>query len=297
MKVLVTGGSGLVGTALRKLRPEWTYVGSTDYGTLTSERNVERMFEAVGELDAVVHLAANVGGMFKNMNKRLEMYQDNILMNTLVLREAVHHNVPRVVTMLSTCIFPDGVDLLDPDKLHVGPPHPSNEGYAYAKRVAEVHGRIIRETTNTSVTALVPTNVYGPHDNFSLEDGHVVPSLIHRAWIAAREGTSLRVKGSGKALRQFIHADDLARIIVWSVENKDAPPMVVCCTTQECSIRRVATIIGHEFGVPVEFVGGPDGQLRKRALPGPGDFPQPTVSLEEGLHDTIEWFKKNPCTK
>jgi GDP-L-fucose synthase len=294
MKVLVTGGSGLVGSAVRKLRPDWTYVDSKTHGSLTHEANVETMFRSTGTIDAVVHLAANVGGMFKNMNKRQEMYEDNILMNTLVLREAVRYNVPRVVTMLSTCIFPD--DTSDPElvpvMLHMGPPHPSNEGYAYAKRVSEVHGRIIRETTGTHVTSLIPTNVYGPHDTFSLEDGHVVPALIHRAWIAVKEGTALCVKGTGRALRQFIHADDLARIVVWAVEHPvHPPPMIVCCQTKEYSIRQLATMIAGEYGIPVEFVGGPDGQMRKYAKPGPGAFPQPEKELEVGLRETIEWFK------
>ena len=293
MKVLVTGGSGLVGSAVKKLRPNWTYVDSTTYGTLTREANVEEMF-GDGPFDAVVHLAANVGGMFKNMNKRQEMYEDNVLMNTLVLREAVRHKVPRVVTMLSTCIFPDDMPEpeLVPAMLHKGPPHPSNEGYAYAKRVSEVHGRIIRETTGTHVTSLIPTNVYGPHDNFSLEDGHVVPALIHRAWLAAKEGKPLQVKGTGKALRQFIHADDLARIIVWAIESETPPPpMVVCCNEQEYSIGHVAQLIADQYGIQTEFVGGPDGQMRKFAKPGPGYFPRPWKDLETGLKETIDWFK------
>ena len=294
MKMLVTGGSGLVGSAVKKLRPDWTYVDSKTYGSLTCEANVTELYTAVGPVDAVVHLAANVGGMFKNMNKRQEMFEDNVLMNTLVLREAARRKVPRVVTMLSTCIFPDDTSEpeLVPAMLHMGPPHPSNEGYAYAKRVSEVHARIIRETTGTHVTSLIPTNVYGPHDNFSLEDGHVVPALIHRAWIAARDGKTLQVKGTGRALRQFIHADDLARIVVWAVESPEKPPpMIVCCNEQEYSIRKLAKTIAGEYGIPIEFVGGPDGQMRKFAKPGPGEFPQPEKDLKTGLRETIEWFK------
>lgn len=293
MKVLVTGGSGLVGRAVQKIRPEWTYVNSKTYGSLTSEENVKKMFDA-DQYDAVVHLAANVGGMFKNMNKRQEMYEDNVLMNTFVVREAARRKVPRVVTMLSTCIFPDETSEpeLVPAMLHMGPPHPSNEGYAYAKRVSEVHSRIIRETTETYVTSLIPTNVYGPHDNFSLEDGHVVPALIHRAWIAKNEGKPLQVKGTGRALRQFIHSDDLAKTVVWAVETPEAPPpMIVCCNEKEYSIRQLATTIANIYGIEIEFVGGPDGQMRKFAKPGPGEFPRPTKTLEDGLFETISWFK------
>jgi GDP-L-fucose synthase len=231
------------------------------------------------------------------MNKRAEMYEDNILMNTHVVSYAAKHKVPRVLTMLSTCIFPDGLKELRPSDLHTGPPHPSNEGYAYAKRVCEVHSRIIRETTDTWTTCIIPTNIYGPNDNFSIEDGHVVPALIHKAHIAKQNGERLQVRGTGVAKRQFIHSSDLARIIAWAVETPaDPPPIIVCCAEEEYTIGHVAKVIAEATGVDIEFVPGADGQMRKTAIPGPGDFPAPKVSLEEGLKTTVEWFKsaQNP---
>jgi GDP-L-fucose synthase len=293
MRVLVTGGTGLVGSALREIRPDWIYVNSKTYGSLTSLENVKKMFDDVNP-DVVIHLAANVGGLFKNMNKRLEMFEDNVRINTNVLSEAAARGVKRVINMLSTCIFPDGLaEPLSPEALHLGPPHPSNEGYAHAKRISEVHSRIIRETTKTWVTCLIPTNIYGPHDNFSLEDGHVVPSLIHRAALAKKSGTSLQVKGTGVALRQFIFSEDLAKIIVWAVElTEDPPPMIVCASEKEYSIREVAEIVAVNNHIELEFIGGPDGQTRKKAVPGPGSIPIPTMPLHEGLRRTIEWFNK-----
>jgi len=293
MKVLVTGGTGLVGSALKEIRPDWTYVSSKTYGSLTSLENVKRMFDDVNP-DVVVHLAANVGGLFKNMHKRLEMFEDNIRINTNVMSEAARHGVKRVINMLSTCIFPDGLsEPLRPEALHTGPPHPSHEGYAYAKRISEVHARIIRETTGTWVTCLVPTNIYGPYDNFSLEDGHVVPALIHRAALAKKNRVKLQVRGTGTALRQFIFSGDLAKIIAWAVESSDRPPpIVVCCQDTEYSVGYVAHTIAKINGIELEFIGGPDGQMRKKAVPGPGAVPLPSVSLEEGLLSTINWFNK-----
>lgn len=294
MKTIVTGGGGLVGMAIRQQRPDWIYIDSKTYGSLAEIQNVKRMFDETNP-DMVVHLAANVGGLFKNMIKRREMYEDNIKINTNVLSEAANRGVKRVVNMLSTCIFPDGLETpLTPDDLHTGPPHPSNEGYAYAKRASEVHSRIIRETTSTWVTCLIPTNIYGPNDNFSLEDGHVVPSLIHRAWIAKQNGAALQVRGTGVATRQFIHCYDLARIVVWAIEApENPPPMVVCCHEKEWSIASIAKMIADAVGVDIEFVPGADGQMRKTAVPGPGDFPAPQVPLEDGLIDTVKWFNSS----
>jgi GDP-L-fucose synthase len=298
MKVLVTGGSGLVGSAIKELRPDWIYVGSKEFGSLVSESNVCKMFDSVGQLDAVVHLAANVGGLFKNMNKRLEMYEDNIFMNTHVLSQAVKHNVPRVLTMLSTCVFPDGLKELRACDLHKGPPHPSNEGYAHAKRICEVHSRIVRETTNTWTTCIIPTNIYGPNDNFSLEDGHVVPALIHKAWLAKKNGEPLKVFGTGKAMRQFIHSRDIARIIVWAVElSENPPPEIVCTHWKEVSIGEVAQMIADATGCSgIEYIGGPDGQMNKKAIPGPGNFPVPNTLLEDGIRETVEWFDRVKMT-
>lgn len=297
MRVIVTGGTGLIGKALRDLRPDWSYIDSKTYGSLTEIENVRTLFTE--RPDVVVHLAANVGGLFKNMNKRLEMFEDNIRMNTNVLSEAAKSGTGRVIMMLSTCIFPDGLDeALTPTLLHKGPPHPSNEGYAHAKRASEVHARIVNETTNTHVTCLVPTNVYGPYDNFSLDDGHVIPALIHRAALAKKNGVKLQVRGSGIARRQFIHSSDLARIIVWAVESPEAPPpMVVCCIEEEYTIGHVARVIAEAIGVEIEFVPGSDGQLCKTAAAGPGNFPPPQITLEAGLVETVKWFINSIETK
>jgi GDP-L-fucose synthase len=286
VKVLVTGGTGLVGKSLQKLRPDWVYISSNTYGTLTELNNVKTMFNDV-KPDVVIHLAANVGGIFKNINKRLDMFEDNIKINTNVLSEAANRGVKRVINMLSTCIFPDGLnEPLTPSVIHKGPPHFSNEGYAYAKRVSEVHSRIIRETTNTWVTCLIPTNIYGPDDNFSTENGHVIPALISKA---ANE-TPLVVRGSGIAKRQFIHSSDLAKIVVWAAElTTNPPPMVVCCSEKEYTISEVAHMISNN----VVFISGEDGQLSKKAVPGPGDFPQPSISLEDGIKMTISSYQNS----
>ena len=113
------------------------------------------------------------------------MYEDNLLMNTLMLKYACIFKLKKCVVILSTCIFPDKVTYpVTEDQLHNGAPHPSNEGYAYAKRMAEVHGRILTEQHGIDVVCLCPTNLYGAYDNFNLKDSHVIPGLIHKCYLA-----------------------------------------------------------------------------------------------------------------
>ena len=283
MKVLVTGGSGLCGKALQRIRPDWIYVDSKTYGSLTKLENVQKMF-ADTKPDVVIHLAANVGGILKNMNNMEAMFEDNILMNTFVLGEAARSGVSKIVNILSTCIFPDDPTLvLTPDVIHAGPAHPSNAGYAYAKRMSYFHSQILP----IKVVNLIPTNLYGPHDNFSLETSHVIPALIHKA-----SDGELKVMGTGRALRQFLYVDDFARALVWAVEESEAAPKgIICAPKEEHSIKSLAEIIGRAFGLEPAFVDGPDGQLRKYAVP--GDFPEPQVSLEEGIASTVAWFREN----
>jgi GDP-L-fucose synthase len=119
--------------------------------------------------------------------------------------------------MTSTCVFPDKIAYpITEDQIHDGPPHSSNEGYAYAKRMVEVLSRCYNEQHGRNYITVVPTNVFGPYDNYSIEDGHVAPGLMHKCYLAKQNGTDLTIWGSGKPLRQFIFSRDLAELVVWS---------------------------------------------------------------------------------
>jgi GDP-L-fucose synthase len=241
--------------------------------------------------DVVIHLAAKVGGILLNMNNQMAMYEDNILMNTYVLGEAARAGVSKVINILSTCIFPDNPQLImTPELLHSGPPAETNAGYAYAKRMAHFHSELITKNTKTKVINLIPTNLYGPNDNFSGESGHVIPSLIRKA----AAGT-LSVMGSGSPLRQFMHVDDFARIMTWAVETSDVPLTFVCAPEEEYTIKYIAELIGKEYGLEAVFEPGPDGQYRKYSVPGPGDFPRPQIGIQSGLRDTIIFYNNIVC--
>jgi GDP-L-fucose synthase len=259
------------------------------YGSLTILENVKKMYEEI-KPDVVVHLAAKVGGILLNMNNQMAMYEENILINTYVLGEAVRTGVSKVINILSTCIFPDNPSItMTPELLHAGPPAATNAGYAYAKRMSHFQAELINKSTDTRVINLIPTNLYGPNDNFSEESGHVIPSLIRKA----SSGT-LRVMGSGKPLRQFMHVDDFARIVIWAVETNDnVPDAFVCASGEEYSIKHIAELIGREFGLQPIFEAGPDGQTRKYSEPGPGNFPRPEIGIETGIRDTIAFFVQN----
>ena len=145
------------------------------------------------------------------------MMVENIAINNNVLFCANALGIDRVVSMTSTCVFPDKIEYpITEDQLHNGPPHPSNEGYAYAKRMVEVLSRSYNEQHGRNYFTVIPTNVFGPYDNFSIEDGHVAPGLMHKCYLAKQNGSDLTIWGSGKPLRQFIFSRDLAELVVWA---------------------------------------------------------------------------------
>lgn len=304
MKVLITGGTGLVGRAIRKLHPEWIYLSSKD-GDLNDYYTVTRILKHY-QPDTIIHLAANVGGLFKNASRRLEMFNSNLLINYNILENAHRLGIKRVICCLSTCIFPDGLNrVLTEADLHLGEPHHSNYGYAYAKRIMEVQCRLYNETPGFHYQCIIPTNIYGPHDNFHLEDSHVIPGLIHKAFLHAQQNPDkpFAILGTGTPKRQFIYSEDLAKIIVQLVQQNITEPLLICSTpeTDETSILEVATVIADEFGIskvlPSEkSAGSNDGQQIKTASPAKLLELLPEFQftpLTTGIHLTVAWFKEN----
>ena len=186
MKILVTGGSGLVGSALKRISKNYSnyqliFVSSKDYD-LTQLSQTRLMLIKI-EPDCVIHLAANVGGLYKNMNKKVDIFEQNLIMNYNIVKCCFELKINKLIACLSTCIFPDKTLYpINEDNLHQGEPHFSNEGYAYAKRMLEVHIRKYREQYNKDYFCITPCNIYGPNDNFNLEDSHVIPGLIQNVF-------------------------------------------------------------------------------------------------------------------
>jgi len=250
----------------------------------------------------VIHLAAMVGGLFKNMRNKLKFFLENEAMNENILESAHNFKCVKCISCLSTCIFPDKTTYpIDETMIHNGPPHPSNEGYAYAKRMLDVLNRCYNEQSTTKFTSIVPTNIFGPHDNFNLEDGHVLPGLINKCYHAMKNNTDFVVWGTGAPLRQFIYSRDMGALIVWGLENySDEQPIVFSVGEEdEVTIAQAATTIVETMGFKGNLVFDKtksDGQFKKTAsnkklMTLYPDFK--FTPFKQGLKETVEWFVAN----
>jgi len=295
MKTLLTGANGLVGSTIHaELR-----LSSRKQLDLRDWDNTYCYFKDF-KPDAVIHTAARVGGLGANMNHMSEFYHDNIQINTNVLEAARRTGVKKVVSFLSTCIFPATAEYpLTEDQLHQGEPHSSNFGYAYAKRMLEVNSRAIANQYGLNYICVIPTNIYGPHDNFNLEDSHVLPALIHKCYLAKRDNTDLVVWGSGKPLREFIFSKDVGEITQLILEHYEGTEPMILSTSKEISIRgaveTIADVMGFEGSIVFDDT-KPDGQYRKPTsnLRLKSFIPEyEFTSFREGVKQAVDWFVEN----
>jgi len=294
--VLVTGGYGLVGFELKDKK--YFRFRSNEFD-LTDKHQTNLLFKT-NNFSSVIHTAAKVGGVGSNMNFKGEFYYNNIMINTNVIECSRLHGVKNLVAFLSTCIFPDNIDYpLTEKKIHLGPPHFSNDAYAYSKRMVDVQIRSYREQYGLNYKSVIPTNIYGPNDNYNIQNGHVIPSLIHKCYLARENKTDFVVWGSGKPLREFIFSQDVAKLTEWVLENYTENEPIILSTSDEVSIKDIVDIIveimNYKGSVKWDTT-KPDGQYRK-----PSDnskiknyLPKfEFTKLYDGLKETIEYFEKN----
>ena len=303
--ILVTGGTGLVGNGLKTISKDYEekynfiYISSKDFN-LTCYDQTKAMFEKYRP-NYVIHLAACVGGLYKNMNNKVIMLEKNLMINYNVVKCSHDYKVEKLISCLSTCIFPDKVTYpIDESSLHNGPPHHSNDAYAYAKRMLEIHCKAYRENYGDNFICVSPTNVYGPHDNFNLEDAHVLPALIHKCYLAKEANEDFIIRGTGTALRQFIFSEDLAKLIMIIMENHNDYNLILSPPeSDELSIKDLATFIAKEFNYEkrVRFDSSySDGQYKKtvsvnKLLSVIGDFQY--TKIEDGIKKSVNWFIQN----
>ncbi|XP_063087261.1 GDP-L-fucose synthase isoform X3 [Cavia porcellus] len=295
MKILVTGGSGLVGRAIQKVvadgaglpGEEWVFVSSKD-ADLTDAAQTKALFQKI-QPTHVIHLAAMVGGLFRNIKYNLDFwaYHGSLIALALPLqRKNVHIN--------------DNV-LHSAFEIHNGPPHSSNFGYSYAKRMIDVQNRAYFQQHGCTFTAVIPTNVFGPYDNFNIEDGHVLPGLIHKVHLAKSSGSALTVWGTGKPRRQFIYSLDLARLFIWVLrEYSEVEPIILSVGEEdEVSIKEAAEAVVEAMGFHGEVTFDTtksDGQFKKTASNGKLRTYLPNFQFtpfKQAVKETCTWFTNN----
>lgn len=292
-KTLVTGGYGLVGSTINadvKIGREYD---------LRNQQDVQNMFE-IHKPTHVIHCAARVGGVGGNMKYKGEYFYDNIMINTNVIEQARLSGVQRLVNFLSVCVYPDNVEYpLTENKIHIGEPHFSNDAYAYAKRMSDIQIRAYRQQYGINYTSIIPTNVYGPRDNFSIEEGHVIPMLIHKMYLAQRNNTDFVVWGNGKSLREFIFSKDLGKIAEWVLNEYMETEPIIASTSQEISIGDLVDLLVNAFnfkGNVIFDTSKPNGQFRR-----PSDNSKlrnylkdfQFTPIEVGIKETVEWFQNH----
>jgi GDP-L-fucose synthase len=303
-QILVTGGSGLVGRAIQNISNHFLdynfiFINSSSYD-LTDINQTKQMFDNY-KPQYVIHLAACVGGLFKNMNEKVNMLEKNLMINYNIVKCSHDYGVKKFIGCLSTCIFPDNITYpINETMLHNGPPHNSNSSYAYAKRMLEIHCNAYKEQYGDNFMCIIPTNIYGPYDNFNLFDAHVIPALIHKCYLAKINKEKFIVSGSGKPLRQFIYSDDLAKLIIKVLSSDSDIDNIILSVPEsdEISIGSVAQLIANEFDYEhmIEFdTSLSDGQYKKTADNSKMKdlFDIEFISITDGIKKVVKWFIAN----
>ncbi len=295
MKLAITGGKGLVGSSF----DEGQKFDSNDLNLLEYKSSYNKINQL--KPNAIIHCAAKVGGLYNNMQNPADFFDQNIIINSNILKIAKNTNVKKFIGFLSTCIFPDNLGkAYHEDDLHLGPPHDSNFAYAYAKRMLDVQVRAYNNQYGLKYFNVIPTNIYGPNDNFNIESGHVIPGLIHKVYLAKKNNTPLIVYGSGIAIREFIFSKDVSNICLKLLKKyQDDKPVIISNSSEEISIDQIVNLIVEISNFKGEVIYDQtksDGQLIKKTnneklLSVIGDYS--FTPIEDGLQQTIEWFFNN----
>ena len=293
--IVVTGGSGLVGKHLNKILPNAIYLSSKDCN-LMNMNEIDSMMKNYNPR-IVIHLAAKVGGILDNINYPVDYIEQNLIINGNLLKKCHEYNVERVIAILSTCIYPDKADKypMSEKNLFNGPPADTNFSYALSKRAMAVHIESYVKQYQKQWCYLIPCNLYGEHDKFEHHHSHFVSALINKIYKAE---DSIELLGSGKPLRQFMYADDLANIIKYFIDNK-VNENVNVAPNYTYSIDEIARIgiksCGKEHLKIIYKNQQLDGQFRKdvdssKLLNILGDFK--FTSLEKGIKKVYDNFSK-----
>ncbi|MDP9989352.1 GDP-L-fucose synthase [Arthrobacter oryzae] len=299
----VAGHRGLVGSAIwRKLEREGfaNLVGRTSSELDLKDRDAVFEFFKQSKPRYVILAAAKVGGILANNTYPVDFLSDNLRIQVNVLDAARQYGAERLLFLGSSCIYPKFADQpIREDSLLTGHLEPTNDAYAIAKIAGIMQVQAVRRQYGLPWISAMPTNLYGPGDNFSPKGSHVLPALIRRYDEAAKSGqTSVTNWGTGSPMREFLHVDDLADACLHLLENYDGPSQVNVGTGSDVTIKELATIVAAAVGYTGEIMwdtSKPDGTPRKlldvSKLAEAGW--KSSISLEEGIGSTVEWYRAN----
>ncbi len=305
MKILIFGSSGLVGTSLVKNLPKII----TNSEIIPSTRDDTDLFsesETLAKIkstnpDIVINAAAKVGGIQANNINRSEFILDNLKININILESLIPFKNVKVINLGSSCIYPLGANVpINEESLLTGKLEPTNSPYAMAKLTAIEIGDAITKQFGHKIINLMPTNLYGPNDNFSEDHSHVIPGLIHRMHNAkVNKDNTFEVWGTGKPLREFMHVDDLTSAVGYILNNNLFSEQVLNVgSNDEISISDLVLKIKNVVNYKGKIIFNsdmPDGNPRKlldsTKLTSKGW--KPSVKLSEGLKSVYEWYLQN----
>lgn len=309
MSILVTGGSGMVGKNLQKILSNAFYLQSSDCD-LRDRKQVQYLFKN-NKYHTVIHLAADVGGIKKNASQQYEMYLNNLLMNSNIVDECVRRNI-KLITLSSTCVYPKELywpslskrlpeEIFPREEWMVGqgPLEPTNAGYAEAKLQMQKQLEFAREQYEYDKwMILYSSNLYGPHDNFDPDTGHLISSFMTKIHAAKlHKESSVPAFGNGRQLRQFTYVEDLAKALYFLVtDNFDSFKKIQNCQNFAYSenlpvyqiISKICDVVG--YWPEIVYNNQLGGIYRKDVK---SSVQVPWTSLEDGLSKTYDWFLKN----
>jgi GDP-L-fucose synthase len=302
MTMIVAGSTGLVGSAIVR------HFEKKGFQTVGVNRSVVDLFDKKATIDFILRIkptviidaAAKVGGIAANNQEPVEFLTDNLLIQNNLMEAAHKAAVPKFVFLGSSCIYPrETAQPIKEEYLMTGPLEKTNSAYAIAKIAGIELINSYRKEFGYKWISLMPTNLYGPHDNFNLESSHVLPALIRKFVEAAKENqNSVTLWGSGNPYREFLHVDDLAAAIDISLESYDSELHMNVGTGEDLSIKDLATLISELTGFKGEIfwdTSKSDGTPRKvldvSRIQKLGWSPK--ISLRDGIQSTIDWYKKN----
>jgi GDP-L-fucose synthase len=299
-RVYVAGHRGLVGSAIwRRLEADGftRLIGATSAELDLRDRDKTFAFFAAHRPEVVIDAAARVGGILANRDHPTEFLSDNLRIQVNVMDAALEVRTPRLLFLGSSCIYPKYADQpIRESSLLTGELEPTNDAYAIAKIAGIMHVQAVRRQHGLRWISAMPTNLYGPNDNFDLTSSHVLPALIRRFHDAKAEGTAEVVLwGTGTPRREFLHVDDLADATLHLLEHYDEPEPINVGVGRDVTIRAlaetIARVVGYTGAIGID-PSKPDGTPRKlldvsrlRALGW-----KPGIELEDGLASVYAWY-------